>query len=99
MRGPPCYRGMLYDPARYPNPQIFDPERHLDIPGRERQFDPRRIIFGFSRRVCPGAPMAEAFIFAAVVTTLSVLEISKKLGDDGKPITPEYKYTTRSGTL
>lgn len=44
-------RAILNDPALYPEPEKFIPERHL---GENPQPDPRKYAFGFSRRVCPG---------------------------------------------
>ena len=48
------YRAMLYDAARYPNPEVFNPERFLDSQGLLIEDDPTEIIFGFGRRSCPG---------------------------------------------
>ena len=42
---------MLHDPVRYPNPEVFDPSRHLPGPnGEPEQFDPTKIALGFGRR-------------------------------------------------
>ncbi|KZP14482.1 cytochrome P450, partial [Athelia psychrophila] len=49
---------MLRDPARYPNPEIFDPERYIPAPGKTVQTDPRTFAFGFGRRTCPGINLA-----------------------------------------
>lgn len=44
-------RCMLTNEDTYPDPMTFDPERYL---GPSAQPDPRKIVFGFGRRVCPG---------------------------------------------
>jgi cytochrome P450 len=43
---------MSRDPRNYNNPDKFNPERFL---GPEPELDPRKYIFGFGRRKCPGA--------------------------------------------
>ena len=45
---------MLYDKARYPNPEVFNPERFLDTQGLLTEDDPAEVVFGFGRRSCPG---------------------------------------------
>ena len=47
---------MLHDEARYPDPEVFSPERFLDTRGLLTEDDPADIIFGFGRRACPGEP-------------------------------------------
>lgn len=46
-------RAIMHDNELYPDPMKFDPERFL---GKDPQTDPRKIAFGFGRRVCPGNP-------------------------------------------
>lgn len=47
---------MFYDETRYPNPEVFSPERFLDTQGWLTEDDPADIVFGFGRRACPGEP-------------------------------------------
>ncbi|KAI8367441.1 cytochrome P450 [Choanephora cucurbitarum] len=80
---------MHYDPARFSNPEVFDPERFMDnvktmqaaangsIENRDH------FIFGWGRRVCPGIYLAEAEIFSAFVQLLARASIEPS--DEGLP--------------
>jgi cytochrome P450 len=48
-------RAILRDPNYYPSPNTFNPSRFL---GPNPAPDPRKYIFGFGRRVCPGLHVA-----------------------------------------
>ena len=45
------FRQLLHDPDVYVDPLTFNPERFL---GERPERDPREIVFGFGRRICPG---------------------------------------------
>jgi len=90
-------RAMLHDPALYPRPFEFDPERHIPGPGREVQYDPRKICFGYARRVCPGLALADASLFSCVVLSLAAFNIEKALDVNGIPIIPVHENT--NGTI
>ncbi|KAJ7036174.1 cytochrome P450 [Mycena alexandri] len=68
---------MLHDAETYPEPAAFRPERYLGTP---TQRDPRTIVFGFGRRVCPGRELAEASVFLCVATTLATFNIGRGAG-------------------
>ncbi|OJJ51826.1 hypothetical protein ASPZODRAFT_2108113 [Penicilliopsis zonata CBS 506.65] len=68
------------DPAVYPRPRQFVPERFL--PGGNPAPDPADVIFGFGRRVCPGRLIAETSIFLMVAHTLAVFDIKPAPGAD-----------------
>ncbi|KAF3189853.1 hypothetical protein TWF788_009839 [Orbilia oligospora] len=73
------------DPANYPDPEIFNPERFL---GPNKQIDPRTFTFGFGRRICPGRYLAEPTSFILMARSLASFKISKAIGSDGKEIDP-----------
>lgn len=88
---------MLHDPNLYPEPFVFNPERHIPAPGREVQYDPRKICFGFGRRVCPGLALADASLYSCVVMSLAAFNIERAVDAKGVPITPVHANT--NGTI
>ncbi|KAJ7142156.1 cytochrome P450 [Mycena crocata] len=66
-----------FDPETYPEPELFQPERFL---GPNPQPDPRKTVFGYGRRMCPGNALAEQTMFIIVVRTLATFEIQPKKG-------------------
>ncbi|KAF9525565.1 OrdA protein [Crepidotus variabilis] len=81
---------MLHDSELYPDPFTFNPERYL---GSSPQQDPRKITFGFGRRICPGMYLAEASLFACVAKALATLNVEKALDAQGSPIIPVHEMT------
>ena len=83
---------MLRDPALYPDPDAFRPERFLStspespIAGDEKQTgtDPRQFVFGFGRRLCPGRYLADVELYLVVATTLALFNIERPLHGDQK---------------
>jgi cytochrome P450 len=85
-------RAMAHDADVYPDPFHFDPSRHL---GAEPQLDPFKFIFGFGKRVCPGAHLAELSLFLNVACTLAVFDISKPVDERGNEIEQKIVWTSR----
>ncbi|CCM06184.1 uncharacterized protein FIBRA_08426 [Fibroporia radiculosa] len=82
---------MTRDESVYPAPDVFDPERYL---GKTPQRDPRRMVFGFGRRVCPGAHFAETSIFLVMGSIMTAFNITKALDDAGKEIIPAVEFSS-----
>jgi len=80
-----------HDPAVYPDPMSFRPERFLDTPTHKAELDPRNFIFGFGRRICPGRYVADNALFITIAQTLAVFNIGK-LVENGKVVEPELKF-------
>ncbi|EPS98990.1 hypothetical protein FOMPIDRAFT_1050990 [Fomitopsis schrenkii] len=84
---------MMRDPRCYSSPDNFNPDRFLVDDNKGPEYDPRNIVFGFGRRVCPGSQLAELSLFMSCAVTLATLEISKPIVN-GKVIEPSMEYTT-----
>ncbi|KAF7795540.1 hypothetical protein EIP86_006702 [Pleurotus ostreatoroseus] len=72
------YRAISFDPESYPEPDSFRPERFL---GPTPQPDPRKIVFGYGRRICPGAALAEQIMFIVISSTLATFDIKPRKGE------------------
>ncbi|KAL7281056.1 hypothetical protein ACG7TL_004358 [Trametes sanguinea] len=84
-----------HDPERYPEPDVFNPERFLkDGEPDPDALDPADIAFGYGRRICPGRHFADTSLFLSLATVLHTLSISAPLGANGQPINMEGKMTT-----
>ncbi|CAE6343112.1 unnamed protein product, partial [Rhizoctonia solani] len=67
-----CYMAILRDPNHFSSPHIFNPNRFL---GPKPEPDPRKYIFGFGRRVCPGSHVANNGSWIMCAGLLSVFDI------------------------
>ncbi|CAE7145026.1 unnamed protein product [Rhizoctonia solani] len=67
---------MLRDPTHYASPHTFEPSRYLK-PTPDP--DPRKYIFGFGRRVCPGLHVANNATWIICAGILSVFELQPGL--------------------
>ncbi|KAH9946329.1 cytochrome P450 [Epithele typhae] len=85
---------ILHDENQYPDHSVFNPDRFLCGDGTLNHDvrDPSVAAFGFGRRICPGRFMSLDSIWLAIARLLTVFEIGKKLGEDGKEITPDGDY-------
>ncbi|CDO77629.1 hypothetical protein BN946_scf184946.g22 [Trametes cinnabarina] len=88
------YRGYFIPKERYPDPDVFKPERFLKEGKLDPDAsDPADIAFGYGRRICPGRHFADASLFLSVATILHTLSITAPLGPDGKPTQLEGRMT------
>ncbi|KDR77596.1 hypothetical protein GALMADRAFT_245744 [Galerina marginata CBS 339.88] len=84
---------ITHDVEIYPDPETFDPSRHM---GSAPQPDPFKFVFGYGRRICPGAHLAEMSLFLNMASILAVFNISKPVDSNGLEKEPEIAWT--SGT-
>ncbi|PCH42868.1 cytochrome P450 [Wolfiporia cocos MD-104 SS10] len=84
---------MTQNPDCYEDPQHFYPERFLNMDRQKAEFsDPRNMVFGFGRRVCPGQQFAETSIWLVVANIVACLNIRKALDLEGRQITPPVLF-------
>ncbi|EIW58796.1 cytochrome P450 [Trametes versicolor FP-101664 SS1] len=83
---------MSRDPAYFPDPENFYPERFL-LNGQLNPAirDPAKFVFGFGRRICPGLHFAEAALFLNCAYILHTLNITPPLDLHGNPKKLEMK--------
>ena len=88
-------RAYSRDPAVYPDPETFNPERWLKD-GRLNPDvrDSETIAFGYGRRICPGRYFATSSLFIIVSTVLHTLAIRAPLDESGNPVRLEGKMTS-----
>ncbi|TDL20291.1 putative CyP450 monooxygenase [Rickenella mellea] len=91
---------MLHNEKIYPNAFEFNPSRFLKTDGTGKLMinpdipDPALVAFGFGRRVCAGQHFADESVWIAIVSVLSVYDVSKAVDDSGQEIIPAVEYTT-----
>lgn len=74
----------------------FKPERFLGVDGREPEMDPRAVVFGFGRRICPGRILADNTVYLCVAQSLAVFNINKVI-ENGKEV--EVKPEFQAGVI
>lgn len=80
-------RSFAHDPEIYNEPIKFNPGRFLQHEdGVAPECDPKKFVFGFGRRICPGRFLADASLFLIISKSLAVFDIAKRVGEDGKEI-------------
>lgn len=88
-----CSRAIHRDPARYADPDSFNPDRFLDHPlpaaayanssdvaGRDH------FSYGSGKRICPGIHLAERSLFAMTSRMLHTFDILPELDSEGHEI-------------
>jgi cytochrome P450 len=56
---------------------------------RDNAPDPRKYVFGFGRRICPGMHIAEQGLFAIMTTVLHTLNVERIKDASGNEVVPE----------
>ncbi|KAG9114895.1 hypothetical protein FRC07_007609, partial [Ceratobasidium sp. 392] len=64
---------LMREPSTYPDPHTFNPDCFLK---KVPDTDPRRFLFGFGRRVCPGQHVANNGAFTMCASFMSVFIIT-----------------------
>ncbi|KAF7346306.1 O-methylsterigmatocystin oxidoreductase [Mycena sanguinolenta] len=82
---------MTRDESVYPEPDRFNPDRFFTADGRLKE-DDTILAFGFGKRICAGRYIADATIWATIVSVLSTFNITKAKDATGQEIDidPEY---------
>jgi len=78
------------NPAIYDEPHLFRPERFID----NKQLDPREVIFGFGRRICPGKSFGDANTWLAAVSISASFRITKPPGGKGNGKTDQPMFSS-----
>jgi len=81
---------MTRDTQFYDDPEEFRPERYLELDKSESPelWDPKQLLFGFCRRICPGQHLADENVWFAIARLAVAMDIRKARGADGRGITP-----------
>ncbi|KAI0755469.1 cytochrome P450 [Irpex lacteus] len=87
-------RGINWDEKLFHEPHLFKPERFLPKPAGAGETFPESGVFGWGRRMCPGRHLADANIWLAIASILSVFRISNAKDTDGNPIKPDIEHET-----
>ncbi|KAH9976345.1 cytochrome P450 [Lactifluus volemus] len=77
---------ILHNPEIYPDPEVFKPERFLDENGCLRDDPALSLVFGVGKRICPGRHFADATLFIAASSVLSVFDVTKAKDENGHEI-------------
>jgi cytochrome P450 len=84
---------MLHDPATYPEPLKFKPERFLD-PVTSAPLPQLDLMFGFGRRVCPGRFFAHDMLWLAMANMLATFEFLPATDTEGLSAPPAQQFTS-----
>lgn len=80
-----------HDPAVYPDPMAFRPERFITTETHTAEPDPRAWVFGYGRRICPGRYVADNALLITIAQVLAVFKI-EKLVENGKTVEPTVGF-------
>ncbi|KAI0061752.1 cytochrome P450 [Artomyces pyxidatus] len=84
---------ILHDPAVYPSPETFMPERHLTADGAVKEDPLLSAAFGFGRRMCPGRHLADSTLWIFVASVIASFQVDKAKDAEGQEIPLDVAYT------
>ncbi|GJE91858.1 cytochrome P450 [Phanerochaete sordida] len=85
---------ILLDPAQYPNPEPFMPERFLTPSGELDSNTPEpTAAFGYGRRACAGSAMALDTLWIVVTSLLWAFDVRRAVDAEGKEVEVADEYT------
>ncbi|KZT05049.1 cytochrome P450 [Laetiporus sulphureus 93-53] len=88
-------RCMTRDESVYPDPEAFRPERFEKMDASEYDSrDPRRIVFGFGRRLCPARQFADSNVWLAIASMLAAFDFDRAHDANGWEITPQASFAS-----
>ncbi|KAI0029081.1 cytochrome P450 [Vararia minispora EC-137] len=87
---------ILHDPVQYPDPDSFQPERHLSAEDRVVNDPLLDYAFGYGTRKCPGRHFADATLWLYIATVLTFFEIHRAKGEDGREMPVDGRFEPRS---
>jgi hypothetical protein len=80
-------RAIQHDPATYPEPLKFRPERFLTSAPLSD------FTFGFGRRICPGRFFARDMMWSAMTNMLATFEFLPATDTEGRPAPPAQEFS------
>ncbi|KAF9522740.1 cytochrome P450 [Crepidotus variabilis] len=83
---------MSRDPAKYDDPETFNPSRFFNPDGTLND-DDVAYEFGFGRRICPARHLARATVWLTIINVLATFDIRKKKDAAGNDIPVNQAYT------
>ncbi|KZT03202.1 cytochrome P450 [Laetiporus sulphureus 93-53] len=85
---------MSRDPEIYTEADAFDNDRfHPSLPDTDDLTDPRKYIFGFGRRICPGRFLADSSCWLVAAAMVAAMDISKDRTSSGDEIDPMESFS------
>ncbi|KAJ3729886.1 cytochrome P450 [Lentinula raphanica] len=81
----------LHDPTVYKDPSTFNPDRFLGPDPEPNPID--RGLFGYGRRICPGAHLADVSVWINIVKAVAGIEVSPAIDEKGQVKMPVPETT------
>ncbi|OSX58687.1 hypothetical protein POSPLADRAFT_1153345 [Postia placenta MAD-698-R-SB12] len=86
------------DPSLYSEPDEFLPERFQEVDAEKAASqDPRKYVFGFGRRICPGRFLADSSIWLLAANLLATMDIRRARDSVGREVVPTPSF--KSGLI